>query len=141
MVYPVISSGGQTTMAAVERWICRFAITLFIIHDRGTAFLNTDFVNWTKKIGITFQPQTDCSPWTNDKEETQNEHIASCRLSFLNGAGTNWASLAPKVASVHNTSVKYTTSKTPYETVCDARLQFPMSVYLGFYRNIHKFAI
>ena len=109
-----------------------------IIHDRGTAFLNTDFVNWTKELGITLRPRTAHSPWTNGKVETQNQHIARYWRSFLNDAGTNWAPVATKVAFVHNTSVNYTTGKTPYEIVFGTKPQIPMSGKLGLYRNKHN---
>ena len=76
MVYSVINTGAQATIAAVEKWIFLFGIPQSIIHDRGTAFLHTDFVNWTKEFGITLRPRTAHSPWTNGKVETQNQHIA-----------------------------------------------------------------
>ena len=45
MVFPVTNTGAQTTIAAVEKWMLHFRTPQSIIHDRGTAFLNTDFVN------------------------------------------------------------------------------------------------
>ena len=58
MVYPVTNTGAQATIAAVEKWILHFGIPQSIIHNRGTAFFNTDFVNWTKELGITLRPRT-----------------------------------------------------------------------------------
>ena len=138
MVSPVTNTGAQATISAVEKRILHYGIPLSIIHDRGTAFLNTDFVNWTKELGITLRPRTAHSPWTNGKVETQNQHIARYWRSFLIDAGTNWAPLAPKFAFAHNTSVNYTTGKTPYEIVFGAKPQIPMSVKLELYRNKHK---
>ena len=138
MVYPVTNTGAQTTISAVEKWILHFGIPQSILHDRCTAFLNTDFVNWTKELGIALRPRTAHSPWTNGKVETQNQHIARYSRSFLNDAGTNWAPLTPKFAFAHNTSVNYTTGKTPYEIGVGAKPQIPMSVKLGLYRNKHK---
>ena len=50
MVYPVTNTSAQATIAAVEKWIHSFGIRQSIIHDRGTAFINTDFINWTKNL-------------------------------------------------------------------------------------------
>ena len=108
------------------------------MHDRGTAFINTEFVNWSKELGITLRPRTGHSPCINCKIETQNQHIARYWRSFLNAAGKNWSSLAPKFAFAHNTSVNYTTGKTPYEIVFGTKHQIPMSLKLGLYRNKHK---
>ena len=52
MVYPVTNIGVQATTAAVEKWILLFGIPQSIIHDRGTAFFNTDFVNWTEELEL-----------------------------------------------------------------------------------------
>ena len=138
MVYPVINTGAQATIAAVEKWTHSFGIPRSILRDRGTAFINTDFINWTKELGITLRPRTGYSPWTNGNVETQNQHIARYWRKFLNDAGNNWSSLAPKIAFAHNTSVSYTTGKTPYEIVFGTKPQIPMSLKLGLYRNKHK---
>ena len=89
MVYPVSNTGAQATIAAVEKRILHFGILQSIIHDRGTSFLNTDFVNWTDELGIILRPRTAHSPWTNGKVETENQHIACYWRNFLNDAGTN----------------------------------------------------
>ena len=115
MVYPVTNSGAQATISAVEKWIHSFRIPQSIVHDRGTAFINTEFINWTKELGITLRLRTAYLPRTIGKVETQNQHIARYWRNFLNNAGKNWSSLAPKFAFAHNTTVTYTTGKTPYE--------------------------
>ena len=46
--------------------------------------------------------------------------------------------LAPQIAFAHNTNVIYTTGKTPYEIVFDAKPQILLSVKLGLCRNKHK---
>ena len=47
MVYPVRNTTALATITAVEKWILSFGIPQSIIHDRGTAFINTEFINWT----------------------------------------------------------------------------------------------
>ena len=139
MVNRVTNTSAQATIAAGEKWIHSFGIPQSIIHDRGTAFINTDFINWTKELGITLRSRTTYSPWTNGHVETQNQHIARYWRIFLNDAGTNWSSLAPKFAFAPYTSVNYTTGMTPFEIVFGTKPQIPMSLKLGLYRNKHKF--
>ena len=117
MVNPVTNTGAQATITAVQKCIHSLGILQSIVHDRGTAFITTDFVNWAKELRITLRPPTAYSPWTNGKVETQNQHIARYWRIFLNDAGKNSSSLAPNIAFAHNTSVNYTTGKTPYENV------------------------
>ena len=84
MVYPFTNTGSQATNSAVEKWIHSFGIPQSIVHDRGTASIDTEFVNWTKELGITLLPRTAHSPWTNRKVETQNQHVAVTGGTFLN---------------------------------------------------------
>ena len=107
MVYPGTNTGAQATISAVEKWFHSFGIPQSIVHDRGTAFINTEFINLTKELVINLRPRTAHSPWTNGKIETQNQHIARYWRNFLSDAGNNWSSLAPKSAFAHNTSVNY----------------------------------
>ena len=137
IVYPLRNTTALATITAVERWIPSLGIPQSIIHDRGTAFIITEFINWTKELGITLRPTAHSSS-TNGKIETQNQHIARYWRNFLNDAGNNWSSLAPKFAFAHNTNVKYTTGKTPYEIVFRTKPQIPMSLKLGLYRHKHK---
>ena len=125
-------------MPPLKKWIHSFGIPQSIIHDRGTAFIKSDFINWRKELGNTLRPRTADSPWLNGTVETQNQHIARFWRNFLNDAGTNWSSIAPKFAFAHNTSVNYTTGKTPYEIIFGTRQQIPMSLTVGLYRNKHK---
>ena len=41
-------------------------------HDRGTAFMNARFINWSKELGITLRPRTAQSPEINGEIEAQN---------------------------------------------------------------------
>ena len=138
MAYPVRDTGTQSTINAMEKWTMHYGIPHSIIHDRGTAFVNIEFVYWTKEFGVTLRPRTAHSPWTNGRVETQNQHIARYWRNFLNESGNNWAQLAAKFAFAHNTSVNYTTGKTPYKIVFRNKPQIPMSLKLGLHRNKNK---
>ena len=109
------------------------------VRDPGTAFIDTEFINWTKELGNTLPPRRAHSSWTNGKIETQSQHIARYWWNFLNDDGNNWSSLAPKFAFAQKTSFNYTTGKTAYENVFGTKPQIPMSLKLGLYRNKHKF--
>ena len=91
LVYPVTNTGAPATISAVEKWIHSFGNLQSLVHDRGTAFINTKYINWTRELGITLRPGTAHSPWTNGKIETQNQHNARYRRKFLNDAGNNWS--------------------------------------------------
>ena len=77
LVYAVTNTVAPATKGAVEKWIHLFGIPQTIVHNRGIAFIDTEFINWTKDLGITLRPQASHSPWTNGKIETQNQHITA----------------------------------------------------------------
>ena len=122
----VTNTGAQFTISAVEKWISSFGIPKSILHDRGTAFINTNFINWTEELGITLRPRTEHSPWTKGKIEAENQNFACCCRKFLNDAVNSRSSLAPNTAFAHNTSVNYTTGKTPYDIVFGTKPKIPM---------------
>ena len=76
MVHPVANTGAQATISAVEKLIHSFGFPQSIVLDRSTVLINTEFINWTKELGITLPPRTAHWPWTNSKIETQNQRIA-----------------------------------------------------------------
>ena len=67
MVQPDTNTGARATIPAVEKWIYWFGIPQSFVDDRGTAFINTEFVNWTKELGVTSRPRAAHSPCTNNK--------------------------------------------------------------------------
>ena len=133
--HPVTNTGAQATISAIEIWIHSLGKPESFVHDRSTAFINTDFINWIKELRITLHFRTARSPWTNG---TQNQHIAPYWRNFLNDAGNHWSSLAPKFAFAHNTSANYTTGKTSQENKLGIKPQIRLSLKLGLYRNKHK---
>ena len=136
--YPVRDTGAQTTINALAKWITSYGIPQKIVHDNGSAFINSDFINWTKEFGITLAPRTTYSPWTNGKVEVQNQHLTRYWRNFMNQSGNNWSKLASKVAFDYNTSVIYTTGQTPYEIVFGTKPQVPMTPKLGLLRDKDK---
>ena len=90
MVYPAHITTAIATISAVGKWILSFGIPQSIIQDRGTAFINTEFNNWTKELESTLRPRTAHSPWTNGKIEIQDQYIIARYLrNFRNDAGNN----------------------------------------------------
>ena len=71
----VRDTGAQTTINALEKWITSYDIPQKIVHDNGSAFINSDFINWAKEFGITLAPRNTYSPSTNGKLEVQNQQL------------------------------------------------------------------
>ena len=138
MVYPVTNTGAQATISAVENGfihseflnlLCMTEVQLSSIPSSLTGQKNWESLyNLERHIRpvqmAKLKPKTNISPASGG--------------NFLNDAGNNWSSFAPKFAFAHNTSVNYTTGKTPYEIVFCTKPQIPMSLKLGLYRNNHK---
>ena len=137
-VYPVRDTGAQTSINAPEKWIKSYGIPQKTVHDNGSALINSDFINWSKDLGITLTPRTTYSPGTNGKVEVENHHLTRYWQKFMNQSGNNWSKLASKFAFAHNTSVSYTTGQTPYEIVFGTKPQVPMTLKLGLLQDKDK---
>ena len=136
--YLVRDTGAQTTINALEKWITSYSIPQKFVHDSFSAFISSDFINWTKDFGINFAPRITYSPWTNGKVEVQNQHLTRYWRNFMNQSGDNWSKLTSNFAFAHNTSVNYTTGQTSYEIDFGTKPQVPMTVKLGLLREKNK---
>ena len=103
--YPVRDTGAQTTFNALKKWIISYGLPLKIVHDNGSVFINSDFINWTKEFRITLALRTTYSPWTYGKVEIQNQHLTRYWGNFMNQSGNNLSKFTSKFAFAHNTSV------------------------------------
>ena len=70
--YPVRDTGAQTTINALQKWITSYGIHHKIVHDNGSAFINSNFINWSEEFGMTLAPRTTYSPWTNGFRSTKS---------------------------------------------------------------------
>ena len=137
-VYAVKSATSDETIKQMEKFITSFGIPQHIVHDNGTAFMSSDFENWSFELGITLRPRTAYSLWTNGKVEIQNKHLTNYLRHFLNTTGTNWAKFVDKFAFAHNTAVNYSTGYTPYKIIFGIKPQIPISLRLGLLRDNRK---
>ena len=144
--FPVRDTGAQTTINALEKWITSYGIPQKLVHDNGSAFINSDFINKTKESNNPYyllamdqrQSRSTKSPWTNGKVEVQNQHPTRYWRNFMNQSGNNWSKFTSKFAFAHDTSVNYTTRHTPYEIVFKTKPQVPMALKLGLLRDKDK---
>ena len=134
MVYPVTITGVQVTISAVEIWIHSIGIPQSIVHDRGTAFINAEFVNWTKK----WQSLCDLEQHTRIGLKAKMKPRSPLPAELPEWRRKQLVSLSRNFTFAHNTSVNYTSGNTPYENVFGTKPQIPMSLKLVFYRIKHK---
>ena len=136
--YPVRDTGAQTTINALEKWITTYCIPQKIVLDNGSAFINSDFINWTKEFGVTLAPRTTYFPWTNGKVEVQSQHLTRFWRILVNHSGNSWSKLASKIAFAHKTSENYTTGQTLYEICLGTKPRVPTTLKLGLLRDKNK---
>ena len=136
--YPVTDTGAQTTINALGKKFTSYGIPQKIVDGNGSAFINSDFTNWTEGFGIAVAPRTTYSPWTNSKVQVQNQNLTRYWRNFMNQSGNNWSKLASKFAFSHNTSVNCTTGQTPHDIVFGTKPQVPMTLKLGLIREKDK---
>ena len=135
-VFPAKKQDGATTIRLFQKeWIFKFGIPQFIVTDRGTEFMNHEFIHWAEDLGIGIKPRTPYAPWTNGKVENQNNVFAKYLRNFLNESKTNWSELTAEFSFAANTTTIDMLGKTPYEIVFGQKPIVPMSLKLGAVRN------
>ena len=136
--YPLRYTGAQTIINVLENWITSYRKPQKKFHDNGSAFINSDFNNYTKEFGITLASRTTYSPCTNIKVEVQNQHLTRYCRKFENQSASNWSKLTSKFEFAQYTNLNYITGQTPNEIVFETEAQFPLTLKLRLQRDKNK---
>ena len=88
--YAVKSTNSDETVKQIEKFVTSFGIPQHILHDNGTDFMSSDFVNWTFKLGIKLEGHKQHTPLgLMGKIKIQNKHLTNYLRHFLNDTGNN----------------------------------------------------
>ena len=136
-VYPraTRNADAKTTLEVMEIFICIFGIPKVIICDRGTHFINREFMNWAANLGIECRPLSGYNPWSNGIVEVQNKFMGTYLKLFVEENPNNWAELIPKWAYAQNTSFLSVIGMTPHEIMFGIKPHVPLNLKMGIFRD------
>ena len=136
-VYPRATryADAKTTLQVMEQFICIFGIPKIIIFDRGTHFINREFMHWTANLGIECRPLSGYNPWSNGIVEVQNKLMGNYFRIFVSEHPNNWAELVMLWAFTQNTSKIGNFGLCPHEIHFGMKPNIPTILKLGIFRN------
>ena len=73
---PVKQNNAQNAVSSLlHHWITKFGPSIYLVTDRGSEYINSEFANLCTTMGITHSPRTPYAPWTNPLVENQNKTL------------------------------------------------------------------
>ena len=73
---PIKQNNAQNAVnSLLHHWITKFGPPVYLVTDRGTEYINSEFANLCTTMGIRHSPRTPYAPWTNGLVENQNRNL------------------------------------------------------------------
>ena len=75
----------------LHHWITKFGPPVYLVTDRGTEYINSEFANLCTTMGNRHSPRTPYAPWTKGLVENQNRNLGTHLRLFLHNTPENWS--------------------------------------------------
>ena len=128
----------NATIEVVQHYINLYGIPKFITCDRGTHFVNKDFVYWTENLGIVIKFLSGYNPWSNGMVENYNQHLQRYIRTFTLEHPNVWSKLISQWNFAQNTSYITGYGLTAHEIMFGQKPNVPLTLKLGIIRDEDK---
>ena len=137
---PIKQNNAQNAVnSLLHHWITKFGPPVYLVTDRGTEYINSEFANLCTTMGIRHSPRTPYGPWTNGLVENQNRNLGTHLRLFLHNTPENWSTQVHMYAYAHNSQPLSELNLSPYEIVFHTIPKIPINFELNLqgdtYRN------
>ena len=136
---PIKQNNAQNAVnSLLHHWITKFGPPVYIVTDRGTEYINSEFANLCTTMGIRQSPRTPYAPWTNGLVENQNRNLGTHLRLFLNNTPENWSTQVHMYAYAHNSQPLSELNLSPYEIVFHTIPRIPINFELNLQRDTYR---
>ena len=81
---PVKQNNAQNAVISLlHHWITKFRPPIYLVTDRGSEYINSEFANLCTTMGVRHSPRTPYAPWTNGLVKNQNKNLGTHLRLFL----------------------------------------------------------
>ena len=101
----------------LHHWTTKFGPPIYLVTDRGSDYINSEFANLCTTMGIRHSPRTPYAPLTKGLVENQNKNLGTHLRLFLHNTPENWSTQVHMYAYAHNSQPLFELNLSPYETV------------------------
>ena len=136
---PIKHNNAQNAVnSLLHHWITKFGPPVYVVTDRGTEYINSEFANLCTTMGIRHSPRTPYAPWTNGLVENQNRNLGTHLRLFLHNTPENWSSQVHMYAYAHNSQSLSEMILSPYEIVFHTIPRIPINFELNLQRDTYR---
>ena len=136
---PIKQNNAQNAVnSLLHHWITKFGPPVYLVTDRGTEYIKSEFANLCTTMGITHSPRTPYAPWTNNLVENQNRKLGTHLRLFLHNTPENWLTQVHMYAYAHNSQPLSELNLSSYEIVFHTIPRIPINFELNLQRDTYR---
>ena len=133
---PIKQNNAQNAVnSLLHHWITKFGPPVYLVTDRGSEYIKSEFANLCTTMGIRHSPRTPYAPWTNGLVENQNRNLGTHLRLFLHNTPENWSTQVHMYAYAHNSQPLSEINLSPYEIVFHTIPRIPINFELNSTEN------
>ena len=133
---PIKQNNAQNAVnSLLHHWITKFGPPVYLVTDRGTKYINSEFANLCTTMGIRLSPRTPYAQWTNGFVENQNRNLGTHLRLFLHNTPENWSTQVHMYAYANNSQPISETNLSPHEIVFHTMPRIPINFELNLQRD------
>ena len=126
---PVKQNNAQNAVdSLLHHWITKFGSPIYLVTDRGSEYINSEFANLCTTMGMRHSPRVPYALWTNGSVENQNKNLGTHLRFFLHNTPENWSTQVHMYAYAHNSQPLSELNLSPYEIVFQTIPRNPISL-------------
>ena len=139
VLVPIKQNKAQNAVnSLLHHSITKFGPPVYLVTDRGSEDINSEFANLFTTMGIRHSPRTPYSPWTNGLVENQNRNFGTHLRLFLHNTPENWSTQVHMYAYAHNSQPLSELNLSPYEKVFHTIPRIPINFELNLQRDTYR---
>ena len=136
---PVKQNDAQIAVnSLLHHWITKFRPPVYLVTDRGSEYINSEFAKLCTTMGIRHSPRTPYAPWTNGLVENQNKNLGTHLRLFLHNTPENWSTQVHMYAYAHNSQPLSELNLSPNEIVFFTIPRIPISFDFNLRRDTYR---
>ena len=136
---PIKQNKAQNAVnSLLHHWITKFRPPVYLVTDRGSEYINSEFANLCTTVGIRHSPRTPYATWTNGLIENQNGNLGTRLKFFLHNTPEIWSTQVHMYAYAHNSQPLSELNLSPYEIVFHTIPRIPINFELNLQRDAYR---
>ena len=136
--YPTKNCSAKTTITMLKHWFYKFGPPDRIVSDRGSSFLNHEFIDFCYIHGVENKFLSGYNPQANGQVETMNQHIGAYLRCITGERIKRWSLVIEQFCFAYNTSIVSVLKMSPFQIMFNRKPKTPNQFKLGTLRKANR---